>query len=67
MQEGERHTVGTYNALEEAIEKCEEIVIKSLNDLYEKGISPEKLSVSKANAEYPAGFAQIESRLPEAE
>ena len=40
----ERYTVGSYNSLEDALEKCKEITIKSLNDFYEKGITPEKLS-----------------------
>jgi hypothetical protein len=44
MDESERYTVGSYHSLEEAIEKCKEITIKSLEDLYEEGITPEKLS-----------------------
>jgi hypothetical protein len=44
MDEGERVTAESYDSLEEALEKCREIVSRSLNDLYEKGITPEKLS-----------------------
>jgi len=43
MDESERRTVGSYNSLEEAIEKCKAITIRSLEDLYEDGITPEKL------------------------
>ena len=43
MDEGERYAVGSYSLLEEAIERCKEITIKSLEDLIEKGITPEKL------------------------
>ena len=44
MDESERYAVGSYYSLEEAIEKCQEITIRSLEDLYEEGITPEKLS-----------------------
>ena len=44
MDESERYTVGRYDSLEKAIEKCKEITIKSLEDLCEKEITPEKLS-----------------------
>ena len=44
MDESERYEVGSYNSLEKAIEKCKKITIRSLEDLYEKGITPEKLS-----------------------
>ncbi len=44
MDESERYSVGSYNSLEMAIEKCKKITIRSLEDLYEKGITPEKLS-----------------------
>ena len=43
MDESERYTVGSCDSLEEAVNKCKEITIKSLKDLYEKGITPEKL------------------------
>jgi len=43
MDKSERYTVGSYDSLEEAVNKCKEITIKSLKDLYEKGITPEKL------------------------
>ena len=41
--ESERSTVGSYHSLEKAIEACKAITIRSLEDLYEEGISPEKL------------------------
>ena len=44
MDESERRTVGSYNSLEEALEKCKAITIRSLEDLYENGVTPEKLS-----------------------
>ena len=44
MDESERYEVGSYNSLEKALEKCKKITIRSLEDLYEKGITPEKLS-----------------------
>jgi len=44
MDASERYAVGSYDSLEKAIEKCKEITIKSLQDLCEKDISPEKLS-----------------------
>jgi hypothetical protein len=43
MDESERYAAGSYNSLEEAIGQCKELTIKSLKDLYEKGITPEKL------------------------
>ena len=43
MDESQRYTVGSFDTLEEAVNKCKEITIKSLNDLYEKGITAEKL------------------------
>ena len=42
--ESERYTVGSYHSLEKAIEKCKEITLRSLEDLYEEGITPDKLS-----------------------
>ena len=48
MDESERIAVGTFNTLEEAIEKCKEITITSLEDLCEKGITPERLSAQWA-------------------
>ena len=44
MDESERYTVGSYNSLEKALEKCKEITISSLENLCEKGITPERLS-----------------------
>ena len=35
---------GAFHSLENAIERCKEITIKSLEHMYEEGISPEKLS-----------------------
>lgn len=42
--ESERYSVGAYDSLEEALDKCKEITIKSLEDFYETGITAEKLS-----------------------
>lgn len=39
MDESERHAVGSYNSIEEALEKCKEITIRSLEGLYGKGIT----------------------------
>jgi hypothetical protein len=44
MDESDRMLAGTYNSLDEAIEKCKEITLSSLAEFYEAGISPEKLS-----------------------
>ena len=44
MDESERITAGSYNSLEKAIEKCKKITIISLKHLFEKGMTPEKLS-----------------------
>ena len=44
MDESERYTAGSYNSLDEAIEKCREITLSSLESFYEAGITPEKLS-----------------------
>ena len=43
MDESERYAVGSYDSLKEALEKCKEITIKNLVNLFEKGITPEKL------------------------
>jgi hypothetical protein len=48
MDEGERYAVGSYHLLEDAIEKCKEITIRSLENLIENEITPEKLSAQKA-------------------
>ena len=48
MDESERHAAGSYSSLEEAVERCKEITIKSLEHLYENGITPEKLSAQWA-------------------
>jgi len=44
MDESERHAAGSFDSLEEALLKCEELTISSLKDFCEKGITPEKLS-----------------------
>ena len=46
--ESERYTVGSYATLEEAIDKCKEITIKSLEDFYEEGTTSEDLSAQWA-------------------
>jgi hypothetical protein len=43
MDEGERYDAGSYPTLEEATKRCEEITIKSLKHLCEKGIDAGKL------------------------
>jgi hypothetical protein len=49
--DSERYSVGSYASLEEALDKCKEITVKSLEHFYEEGITPEKLS-----AQYPYIF-----------
>jgi hypothetical protein len=44
----ERYAVGSYDSLQEALEKCREIAIRSLEHFYETGITPEKLSAQWA-------------------
>ena len=46
--ESDRYAVGSYTSLEEALDKCKEITIKSLEHFYEKGIAPEDLSAQWA-------------------
>ena len=48
MDESKRHTAGSYDSLEEAVNRCKEITIQSLKDLYEEGIAPEKLKAQWA-------------------
>lgn len=48
MDESARSVAGTYNSLEEAIERCKEITIKSLEHLCEKGMTPEDLKAQWA-------------------
>ena len=43
MDESERHAAGSYSSLEEAVERCKEITIKSLEHFYENGITPDNL------------------------
>jgi hypothetical protein len=43
MDESERYDGGSYSTLEEAIERCKEITIKSLKGCYEKGMDADKL------------------------
>ena len=45
MDESERYAAGSYDSLDEAVNKCKELTIKSLENLYEKGITPEKLQI----------------------
>ncbi len=44
MDESARYEAGSYHSLEQAIRKCQEITIKSLESFYEEGITPEQLS-----------------------
>lgn len=46
--DSDRYSAGTYGSLEEAVDKCKEITVKSLEHHYEEGISPEKLSAQWA-------------------
>ena len=46
--ESDRYTVGSFASLEEALDKCKEITVKSLEHFYEEGITPEKLSAQWA-------------------
>lgn len=48
MDESERYRSGSFSNLEKAIKKCEEITLRSLRDLYEEGITAEKLSAQWA-------------------
>lgn len=48
MDESERYVAGSYSSLKEAVERCKEITIKSLEHLYENGMTPEKLSAQWA-------------------
>ena len=48
MDKSERYAEGSYESLEEAINKCKELTIKSLEHFYETGITPEKLSAQWA-------------------
>ena len=48
MDADARYTVGSYDSLVEAVEKCEELTITSLKHLYEKGITPDELSAQWA-------------------
>lgn len=48
MDESERYVAGSYRSLEQAVERCKEITIKSLEHLYENGMTPEKLSAQWA-------------------
>ncbi len=43
MDESERYTAGSYDTLKDAIKKCKEITIQSLEGFYEKDIKPNKL------------------------
>ena len=48
MDESERYVADSYSSLEDAVERCKELTIKSLEDLYEDGITPENLSAQWA-------------------
>ena len=48
MDESDRYVADSYSSLEEAVERCKELTIKSLEDLYEDGITPENLSAQWA-------------------
>jgi hypothetical protein len=48
MDESARYVADSYSSLEEAVERCKELTIKSLEDLYEDGITPENLSAQWA-------------------
>lgn len=48
MDESGPYKAGTYFSLNRAIRKCKKITIRSLEELYEKGITPEKLSAQWA-------------------
>ena len=48
MDESERHVADSYSSLEEAVERCKELTIKSLEEFYEDGITPENLSAQWA-------------------
>jgi hypothetical protein len=43
MDESERRDGGSYSTLEDAIKRCEEITIASLEDFYKEGINAEEL------------------------
>lgn len=44
MDESAQYIAGHFDTVEEAVEKCKKVTIESLEDLYEDGIDPEKLS-----------------------
>jgi len=44
MDESARTSAGLFSSLDEAIVKCKEITVSSLEHFYEEGITPEKLS-----------------------
>ena len=48
MDESKRSAVGSYDSLEEAINKCRELTIESLEHFFETGITPAKLSAQWA-------------------
>lgn len=43
MEESERYDAGSYATLEEAVRKCQQIMIASLREQYEKGMTAGKL------------------------
>jgi hypothetical protein len=48
MDESERYPADSCSSLEEAVERCKEFTIKSLQGLYEDGITAEDLSAQWA-------------------
>ena len=43
MDESARYEAGTYESLEEAVNKCKELTIESLKDFHEEGIDADTL------------------------
>ena len=41
--ESERYSAGSFDSMEEAIKKCEEIVVRSLKEFYKDGITADQL------------------------
>ncbi len=54
----------SYVTLEEAIERCKELTIRSLGEMYEKGISPEKLSAQWAMFGDDPFIMGVEGKVP---
>lgn len=43
-----RYAAGSYGSLEEAVDNCRKLTIRSLRNLYEEGITPEELQAQWA-------------------